>query len=170
MARVRVMVTLAPTAQKPSLEDFYAATYGRLVAALTVTAGSRAEAEEVVQEAFVRLIPRWEKVSSYDDPEQWVRSVAWRLSTSRWRKVVTGRRALARMGRPPDVPAPGTDALELQGVLSGLSVEHRQVLVMHHGLGLSVEQCARELGIAVGTVKSRLSRARAAAREDSPDA
>jgi DNA-directed RNA polymerase specialized sigma24 family protein len=42
-----------------SLDEFYAATYARLVAVLTVTAGSRVEAEEVVQEAFVRLVPRW---------------------------------------------------------------------------------------------------------------
>jgi DNA-directed RNA polymerase specialized sigma24 family protein len=42
-----------------SLEDFYAASYPRLVAALTLMAGSRQDAEEVVQEAFVRLVPRW---------------------------------------------------------------------------------------------------------------
>ena len=152
-----------------SLEEFYAATYARLVAALTVTAGSRAEAEEVVQEAFVRLVPRWTRVSTYDDPEQWVRTVAWRLATSRWRKVVTNRRALRRHGPPEEVAPPSTAALEVEHVLSRLSLEHRQVLVMHHGLGLSVEECATELGIAVGTVKSRLSRARHAAREEHHD-
>ena len=152
-----------------SLEEFYAASYARLVAVLTVTAGSRAEAEEVVQEAFVRLVPRWAKVSQYDDPEQWVRTVAWRLATSRWRKVVTGARALRRHGPPPDVPAPSTEPLEVQELLAGLSVEHRQVLVLHYGLGLSVEECAAQLGVAAGTVKSRLSRARTAAREENPD-
>jgi RNA polymerase sigma-70 factor (ECF subfamily) len=152
-----------------SLDDFYAATYARLVAALTVAAGSRAEAEEVVQEAFVRLVPRWEKVSRYDDPEQWVRGVAWRLTTSRWRKVVTGTRALRRHGPPPDVPSPGTEPLEVEALLAGLTVEHRQVLVLHYGLGLSVEECATQLGIAPGTVKSRLSRARTAARQESHD-
>jgi RNA polymerase sigma-70 factor (ECF subfamily) len=152
-----------------SLDEFYAATYARLVAVLTVTAGSRVEAEEVVQEAFVRLVPRWDKVSQYDDPEQWVRTVAWRLATSRWRKVVTGARALRRHGPPPDVPAPSTSPWEVEEVLAGLSLEHRQVLVLHYGLGLSIEECATQLGVAPGTVKSRLSRARAVAREENPD-
>ncbi|MCU1601399.1 MAG: SigE family polymerase sigma factor [Frankiales bacterium] len=146
------------------LDDFYAAAYARLVAALTLTAGSREEAEEVVQEAFVRLVPRWDKVSRYDDPEQWVRTVAWRLATSRWRRVVTSRKALRRQGVAPDVAPPGTEALEVEELLAGLSVEHRQVLVLHYGLGLSVEDCAAELRIPPGTVKSRLSRAREAAR------
>jgi hypothetical protein len=48
--------------------DLYAACYGRLVQVLTLVAGSRAEAEDVVQEAFVRLVPRWSKISTYDDP------------------------------------------------------------------------------------------------------
>jgi RNA polymerase sigma factor (sigma-70 family) len=56
-------------------------------------------------------------------------------------------------------------------VLADLSLEHRQVLVLHYGLGLSVAECSKELGIPPGTVKSRLSRARLAARaEENPDA
>jgi RNA polymerase sigma-70 factor (ECF subfamily) len=124
-----------------------------------------------VQEAFVRLVPRWSKVSTYDDPEQWVRSVAWRLATSRWRRVITGRRAARRHGPAPDVEPPSTDAVELEALRKGLSMEHRQVLVLHYGLGLSVEECASELGVPAGTVKSRLSRARSAARtEETPAA
>jgi RNA polymerase sigma-70 factor (ECF subfamily) len=165
------MQTLAPVVTVPSLDDFYAASYGRLVAQLTIVTGSRADAEEVVQEAFVRLVPRWSKVSRYDDPEQWVRTVAWRLATSRWRRVITSARAFRRHGPAPDVAPPGTSALEVEELLSGLSLEHRQVLVLHYGLGLSVDECARELGIAADTVKSRLSRARSAARsEETPDA
>jgi RNA polymerase sigma-70 factor (ECF subfamily) len=60
-------------------------------------------------------------------------------------------------------PAPDEDALLDEDALRPLSLEHRQVLVLHHGLGLSVDEIARELGIPAGTVKSRLSRARSAA-------
>ena len=162
MPRVRG-VTVLMTEKSRTLAEFYAATYPRLVGALTLVTANRADAEEVVQEAFVRLVPRWEKVCRYDDPEQWVRGVAWRLATSRWRKATSGARALRRHGPPPDVDPPSTDRLDLADLLAGLSVEHRQVLVLHHGLGLPVEAVAAELGVAVGTVKSRLSRARAAA-------
>ncbi len=46
--------------------------------------------------------------------------------------------------------------------LRRLSLRHRQVLVLHYLVDLPVEEIARELGVAVGTAKSRLSRARQA--------
>lgn len=143
---------------------FYAATCPRLVAVLMRVAGSREDAEELVQEAFVRLVPRWEAVRRYDDPEAWVRSVAFRLTTSRWRRTRTAATAVLRLGPPGHVSAPGEAAVTVDRLLAGLSVAHRQVLVLHHGLGLPVEDVARELSLPVGTVKSRLSRARAAAK------
>ena len=54
------------------------------------------------------------------------------------------------------------DALALAQALRALSLPHRQVLVLHHLLGLSVEEVARELAIPVGTVKARLVRGRRA--------
>lgn len=146
-----------------SFPSFYVATYPRVVAALLRVAGSRAEAEDVAQEAFSRLLPRWHRVSRYDDPEAWVRSVAFRITTSRWRRARTAAAGLVRLGAPPDVPPPSTAAVTVDAVLAQLSLEHRQVLVLHHGLDLGVEEIARELRIPAGTVKSRLSRARAAA-------
>lgn len=153
--------TAAPgTASFPS---FYVAAYPRVVAALLRVAGSRAEAEDVAQEAFSRLLPRWNKVSRYDDPEAWVRAVAFRITTSRWRRARTAAAGLVRLGAPPDVAPPSAAGVTVDAVLARLSLEHRQVLVLHHGLDLSVEEVARELRIPAGTVKSRLSRARAAA-------
>jgi RNA polymerase sigma factor (sigma-70 family) len=143
--------------------ELYEAAYPRVVAALARVAGSRDEAEDVAQEAFSRLVPRWDTVSRYDDPEAWVRSVAFRLLTSRWRRARTAARALVAMPRPEPAPEPSPDGVAVDAVLARLSVEHRQVLVLHHGLGLPVDAVARELGVPTGTVKSRLSRARAAA-------
>jgi DNA-directed RNA polymerase specialized sigma24 family protein len=53
-------------------EDFealYAAAYVRLVRVVALASGSQADAEEVVQEAFVRLLPRWSRVRAYADAE-----------------------------------------------------------------------------------------------------
>ena len=143
--------------------ELYAATYARLVGTLTVATGSRADAEEVVQEAFARLLPRWSTVETYDNPEAWVRTVAFRLSASRWRRAKVAARAMARIGAPPDVAPPDGTRLDAERVLEGLPRAYREVLVLHHALGLPLEQVAAELRIPVGTVKSRLSRARAAA-------
>jgi RNA polymerase sigma-70 factor (ECF subfamily) len=149
-----------------SIDDFaafYAVTYARLVGVLARVCDGREDAEEVVQEAFVRLVQRWSKVSRYDDPEAWVRQVAFRLATSRWRRRRAGAAALLRLGPARHVSAPSVDRVAVDAVLAPLTPAHRAVLVLHHAVGLSVDEIAAELGVAPGTVKSRLSRARAAA-------
>jgi RNA polymerase sigma-70 factor, ECF subfamily len=66
---------------------------------------------------------------------------------------------LARAQPPPPLPA---DSLELVEALKALPLPFRQVLVLHYLADLPVERIAGELGIAVGTAKSRLARARQA--------
>jgi len=51
------------------LRDLYAASYGRLVGVVGAVCGDRHEAEEAVQEAFIRLLRHWDKVARYDNPE-----------------------------------------------------------------------------------------------------
>lgn len=58
------------------LRDLYAASYARLVGQVGAVCGDRHDAEEAVEDAFVRLMGSWPKVSRYDDPEAWVRHVA----------------------------------------------------------------------------------------------
>jgi len=65
-----------------------------------------------------------------------------------------------------DSPAPTGDRVDVEAVMRGLSLQQRTVLVLHHGLGLPLDEVAAELGVSVGTVKSRLSRARAAFAAD----
>jgi RNA polymerase sigma-70 factor (ECF subfamily) len=146
-----------------TVADLYAACYARLVGTLTVVAGSHADAEELVQEAFARLLPAWGRVRHYDDPEAWVRQVAFRLATSRWRRARVAARGLVRLGAPPPVPEPDETRLDAERLLAALAPKHREVLVLHHVVGLSVDEIARDLGVPPGTVKSRLARARAAA-------
>ena len=155
------------------LEAFYAAAYPRLVRLVGFVAQDRGEAEEAVQDAFLRLMARWDTVSRYDDPEAWVRKVALGFLSNRRRTVRRGLRALARHGAPPEVPAPSGDAVDLKRALDRLPLRQREVLVLQD-LGLSVDTIAAHLGVPSGTVKSRLSRARAALapllREEAPRA
>lgn len=144
------------------LPAFYASTYPRLVAFVgAVGDGGRSEAEEAVQEAFIRLIPRWDKIRRYDDPEAWVRRVAVNIISNRRRKARNGLRALVQLGPPQDVPPTSLDRIDIERAVAALPVKHREVLVLHH-LGLEVASIAAQLDLPVGTVKSRLSRARAA--------
>jgi RNA polymerase sigma-70 factor, ECF subfamily len=71
-------------------------------------------------------------------------------------------RALLRLGPPDHVPAITEDGVALAAAMRKLSIQHRQVLVLHHLVGLPVEEVARQLAIPVGTVKTRLIRGRRA--------
>ena len=143
------------------LRELYAGSYVRLVGVVALVAGDRGEAEEVVQEAFACLVPQWDKVAAYDAPEAWVRGVALRLLSNRRRKLRNGRAAAARYGPTGTSEAPSPDRVDVDRALAALSVQQRQVVVLHYLIGLDVRAVAAELRIPEGTVKSRLSKARA---------
>ena len=82
-------------------DSFYAGTNRRLLHQMYAMTGNLADAQELVQEAYARAWQRWGTVSTYDDPLAWVRTVAWRLAASRWRRPTrpAWRLARARAGR-----------------------------------------------------------------------
>src|SRR6188508_962264 len=69
------------------IRDLYAASYRRLLGQLIGVTGSVAEAEDVVQEAFVRGLDRPSRLLGADNPEAWLRTVAVNLARSRWRRA-----------------------------------------------------------------------------------
>jgi RNA polymerase sigma-70 factor (ECF subfamily) len=150
------------TAEVEGLREFYFAQQPRLVGVISLLTGSRAEAEDIVQEAFVRLVPRWAKVSRYDAPEAWVRLVAVRLAANRHRNINRFTGVFHRLPREHAPDPADAYAGDLQRALAELPLPTRQVVVLHYVCDLSVAQVADTLGIAEGTVKSRLSRAREA--------
>jgi RNA polymerase sigma factor (sigma-70 family) len=134
----------------------YARTWPRLIGVLVSIGGSRADAEEVAQDAYVKLLSRWDGIRRYDDPEAWVRAVAVRTLVSRlWRQQVASK----LLGRTKEVREPDGDALEVAAALARIPPAQRAVVVLHHVMDLSVEQIADELELPPGTVKSRLTRA-----------
>jgi RNA polymerase sigma-70 factor (sigma-E family) len=141
---------------------FYAGSYRRLLGQLFAVTGDLAEAENVLQEAYARAFVRWSGVRGYDRPEAWVRRVAINLAAMADRSLRRRARALLRLGPPPVVPELSPELLDLRDALAALPLGQRQVIVLHHLVGLPVEEVARELRLATGTVKSRLARGRAA--------
>jgi RNA polymerase sigma-70 factor (ECF subfamily) len=143
-------------------DGFYAAKFRRLVGQIYAMTGNLSEAEDSVQEAFARVWQRWGTVSEYGDPEAWVRTVAYRISVSSWRKAVNRLSAHRRDQTHGDVPGLNPDYLALVAALRKISVDQRQSIVLHHLVGLSVEEIAAETGAPTGTVKARLARGRKA--------
>lgn len=143
-------------------DAFYAATSRRVTHQMYAMTSSLADAQELSQEAYARAWQRWSTVSAYDDPEAWVRTVAWRLAASRWRKAKLGVAAMLRHGAPEHVPEPGLDNVALVAALKQIPEVQRRAIVLHHLAGLSVAEVAHEVGAPEGTVKARLARGRAA--------
>ncbi|MFF8846657.1 SigE family RNA polymerase sigma factor [Streptomyces sp. NPDC015127] len=147
-------------------EEFYAHSVKHLVGQVYLMTGDLHEAQDVVQEAFVRGWARRSRLRWDARPDAWIRTVAWRLAVSRWRR--RGRAAAAwrqRNGELPDsTPAPDAETVALVAALRQLSERQRRVAVLHYVCDLTVEQVAAETGISSGTVKTHLSRARAALR------
>ncbi len=144
-------------------DSFYAASRPRLLQQLTIVTLDREQAADALQEAYIRAWQRWEQLVQYDDPESWVRTVAYRRCVSYWRRMATARRAASDVAVPEAVDAVATaDVVAVRQALASLSSEHRAVLVLHELCDLSVEEIARQLRIPRGTVKSRLARGRTA--------
>lgn len=143
--------------------------YERLVRHLSIAAQGRDVAEEAVQEAFVQAHLHWRKIRAYDDPVAWVRHVALNRIRNHHRGLRRKRFALARLVRLQEREGEsvegGLGVPEVVEALGRLSLQQRLAVALHHLEGLSVDETAREMGIAAGTVKAHLHRARAALRD-----
>ena len=143
------------------LGEVFRVSYRRLVVQLYAVTGNAGEAEDLVQEAFVRASAAGARFRNVDNPEAWLRRTALNLHHNRWRKLRNFTRVRPRLEVAPDLP--GLDEhVVVVDALRKLPEGQRQVLVLHYLADRQVAQIAAELGVAEGTVKSRLMRGREA--------
>jgi RNA polymerase sigma-70 factor, ECF subfamily len=143
---------------------YYAVAFPRMVGQLYLLTGDLGEAQDVVQEAFVRAWHRRRRFADGDQPDAWIRMVARRLAVSRWRATRSALAAWRRTGPPRAQSGPSEDAALVAALLQNLPDQQRRVVVLHYLCDLTVEQVAAELGAPTGSVKVWLSRGRAALR------
>jgi RNA polymerase sigma-70 factor (sigma-E family) len=143
-----------------SFDEFYRASRHRVGAFLYSVCGDRSEAQDAAQDAYARAWQRWPTVGAYDDPEAWVRTVAYRLVVNRWRKARNRLIAYRRHGPASDTAPPSEDVVALVEALRQLSPAQRHAITLHHLLDLSVVDVAREVGVSTNTIKARLARGR----------
>jgi RNA polymerase sigma factor (sigma-70 family) len=147
-----------PAHNAADYDDFFRLHYPHVVRVVHSILGDRARAEEVAQEAFVRLYLRWARVSTYDQPAAWTRRVAVRLAfrVSRRDRV---RSALERRAATIDLsdePAPATDL----SLVRRLPRNQRVAVTLHYVEDLSIPDVAAAMGCAEATVRVHLHRAR----------
>ncbi|WP_433166223.1 RNA polymerase sigma factor [Kribbella sp. CA-247076] len=145
-----------------SLREVYDGCYRRLVAQLYTLCGSLAEAEDAVQEAFVRAVEKPRRFAQVENPEAWLRTVALNVARSRYRRTVVFHGLISRSGPPPAaVPGLSPDHVALVDALRQLPWEQREALTLFHLVDLPIRDIALHLGVPEGTVKARLTRGRA---------
>ncbi|MEV1142726.1 SigE family RNA polymerase sigma factor [Micromonospora sp. NPDC049799] len=142
--------------------EFYRTSRHRTVTVLYALGGDLGEAQDAAQEAYARAWQRWSTISTYGDPEAWVRTVAYRLLVNRWRKIRNGIVAYRRHGPDPHAGPPSENTVALVAALRQLPAEQRQAIVLHHLADLSVADIAAQTNTPPGTVKARLARGRKA--------
>jgi len=158
---------LTPT--PTSFEELFHSERLRLFGALCLLTGDRHEAEDIAQDAFVRLYERWPHVRSLDDPVGYLYRTALNGFRSRRRRSMMAlRRQLPTRDRPDELTAVERNA-DLMYRLAQLTVKERTAVVALDLLELSSEEAGQLLRMSPGAVRTQASRARARLRRKASD-
>jgi RNA polymerase sigma-70 factor (ECF subfamily) len=146
-------------------DGFFMDQRPRLFAALCLTTGDRQEAEELTQEAFVRVLERWPSVSMMQDPSGYLFVTAMNQFRKRYRRAKLA--AWLPVGHPPADTAFDTidDRDVLVRALRALTPRQRAAVILTSLLDLPTPEAAKALGIGESTVRALTTQARAQLRQ-----
>jgi RNA polymerase sigma-70 factor (sigma-E family) len=157
----------SPLDADAALEQLHQEHYVRLVRLAVLLLRDVGRAEEVVQDSFVAVYQRWDRLGEVDAPA-YLRQVVVNRSRSALRHLtVVGRHPAAAL---PDEPGADTDVLDgvrrrtVLDAMAQLPRRQREVMALRFYLDLSEREIAQTLGISAGAVKSHASRGAAALR------
>lgn len=146
-----------------SFESLFRREYPRLVGVAWGLTGSREAAEDVVQDVMLTLYRKWEGLPPIANPQAYLRRATVNRATSAIRRAATEARALLRVGSSmTDGSTTDHDTETFWSAVRRLPRRQAQVVALYYECDMSVEQVADALEVAPGTIKSHLSRARAA--------
>jgi RNA polymerase sigma-70 factor (ECF subfamily) len=176
------MVHRALQGDQAAWETLLAGHYQPVFRLAYLLVGDAAEAEDIAQETFIRAYFALERFDVTRPLRPWLLKIAANLARNRARSLSRYLAALKRaflfeaQTPPPAIDQLGERNLEnrrLWQLVQRLSLADRQVIYLRYFLDLSVEDSAEALGVALGTVKSRLYRAlerlRHVIQQDAPE-
>ena len=144
--------------QRVEYEWVFRSAYSSVLRTSFLILHDRGRAEEVTQDAFVRLYERWGGVVRIDNPTAWVRKVATRAA------IRQARLSRVREAAPLDEGGTAWDHLpdvDLVRAVASLAPQQRAAVALYYLDDLPVEEVAHLLGVSASTVKQHLHRARA---------
>jgi RNA polymerase sigma-70 factor (ECF subfamily) len=137
-----------------SFEAFYDGESRLLFRRLWLVTGNRAEAEELMQEAFLRVWERWDRVGGMDDPVGYLYRTAMNLFRKRYRRAMLAIRRTVGRAPAQDEFADADDRHTVRRVLATLPPRQRAALVLTEMLGLSAKEAGDALGVKDSTIRS----------------
>jgi RNA polymerase sigma factor (sigma-70 family) len=158
------VVRLTIEEPRPDFSVFFADTHREVYKALYFVTGSRADAAELMQDAFLKLWERWDRMELIDDPKAYLFRVA--LNGFRMR-ARAARRATRRVAPVAETTDPFDDVNlreDVRRMLLELAPRQRAALVLLDLYGYGSDEAARVMGVRPSTVRALASQGRAALR------
>jgi RNA polymerase sigma-70 factor (ECF subfamily) len=154
----------------PSFDEFYMASFGRLFTALCLVTGNRFEAEEIAQEAFVRVFERWRHIGRLTDPTGYLFQVSMNVFRDQYRRASLGlRRGLSLAPAATDDLAAVDTRDAVVRLLLELEPRQRAAVVLTALLDYTAEEAGGMLGLRASSVRSLTTRARAQLKHEVED-
>lgn len=149
-----------------SFEEFFEAEQGRLLRVMWLVTGNLQEAEDIVQDAFIRVWDRWSEVALMESPVGYVHRTAMNVFRNRYRRAKLALRKAIAATHVHDPIGQVEDRIAIGSALDGLTTRQRAAIVLTDALGYPAEEAGRMLGVTASTVRSLASAGRAALRAD----
>jgi RNA polymerase sigma-70 factor (sigma-E family) len=149
-----------------AIERLFRDEYRSLLRLVALLVDDSATAEDVVQDAFVKLHRAWSRVRTIDDAPAYLRSIAMNTARSRLRRRLVSERHQPEVRRDDrsaeDDIVVREDQRDIVSAVRALPRRQRECVALRYYLGLSEAEIAAALGISPGSVKSHTHRAMAA--------
>jgi RNA polymerase sigma factor (sigma-70 family) len=145
-------------------EQFFELEQERLLRLLWIVTGSLPEAEDIAQEAFLRVWERWSSVSAMDSPAGYLHRTAMNVFRNRYRRARLAVRKAVGAAPPIDAFGEVDNRVTVSNALATLTPKQRAAIVLTDLMGYRAEEAAQMLGVRGSTVRSLSSTARAAMR------
>jgi RNA polymerase sigma-70 factor (ECF subfamily) len=159
-------VNAGPAVRPRDFDTFFSCSYDRLLAQLVMVCGSREDAEDAAQEAYVEAYRAWDRIAGYELPEAWVYRVAVQRLWKTLRRRRTGQERLPDVPVPPQAgPEQSAEAREVLRLLAALPPRQRITMVLFCLHGWSQQEIAKALRMTRGGVAANVSKARRTLKE-----
>ncbi len=145
-------------------DDFFEEEHERLFKALYFVAGNRHDAEELMQDAFLKLWERWDEIHRITDPTAYLFRVALNGFRMRRRRAAMAIRKAVSIPERRDAFLDAEMRADMRQLLLGVTPRQRAALLLVDLLGYPSDQAARILRVRPSTVRALATKGRRALR------